>query len=64
MTDMSEFQQRACAVAVAKMFRTKHFNICDLDAIARTMRRETALAGRDYNALQALHCVNWADMGG
>lgn len=63
MTDMSEFQQRACAVAVAKMFRTKHFNICDLDAIARTMGRETALAGRDYNALQALHCVNWADMG-
>lgn len=62
MEDMTEFQQRACAAAVAKMFRSRHFNICDLDAIAKTMGREASLAGRDYSAMQALHCINWADM--
>lgn len=63
MKEMTEFQQRASAAAVTKMLHGKHFNICDLQAVAKTMGREQQLAGRDYAALQGLHCIDWADMG-
>lgn len=63
MQDLTEFQQRACAVAVVKMLQGKHFSICDLDALGKAMGREQAMAGRDYAALRGLHCVDWADMG-
>jgi hypothetical protein len=63
LNDLTEFQQRAAAVATMKMLGQKHFSICDLDAIAKTIGRESFLAGRDYAALRAVHCVDWADMG-
>lgn len=63
MNDMTEFQQRAAAVALVKMLNGKSFSICDLDSIAKTMGREASLAGKDYAALRALHCIDWADMG-
>jgi len=63
MKGLTEFQQRACAAGVVKMLSGKHFSICDLDTIAKTMGRESALAGKDYAALKAVHCVDWADMG-
>ena len=63
LAQLTEFQQRACAIGVVTLLNNKHFNICDLDSIAKTMGRERAMAGRDYDALRTLHCVNWADMG-
>lgn len=63
MHDMSEFQQRAASVAVVKMLGGTSFSVCDLNKIAKTMGRESALAGKDYAALGSLHCVAWADMG-
>ena len=65
MTDiqLTEFQQRACAIGIVKMLNRKHFSICDLDALAKTMGRETRIGGKDYGALRALHCMDWADMG-
>ena len=63
MDNLTEFQQRACAAGVVKMLSGKHFSICDLDAIAKAIGRESALAGRDYAALRTVHCVDWADMG-
>ena len=63
MNEMTEFQQRAAAAAVMKMLQGKHFSICDLQAVAKTMGRDQMLAGRDYAALQSLHCIDWADMG-
>ncbi len=63
MDNLTEFQQRACAVALVKMLQCKHFDICALDAIAKTMGVQSGLAGRDYAALRGLHCVDWADMG-
>ena len=60
---MSEFQQRAAAVAVVKMLGGKHFSVSDLRAIAKTIGCESELAGRDMAALESLHCVDWADMG-
>ena len=31
--NMTEFQQRACAVGLTKMLKAKHFSICNLDAL-------------------------------
>ena len=63
MDNLTEFQQRASAISVVKMLNGKGFSVCDLDAIAKTMGRESAMAGKDYAALRALHCIDWADMG-
>lgn len=63
MNDMTDFQQRACAVAVVKMLQGKHFSISDLQAIAETIGRKDAMGGKDYAALRGLHCVDWGDMG-
>lgn len=63
MSDLTEFQQRAASIAVVKMLGGKHFSICDLDAIAKTIGRESSLSGPDYNALRSIHCVDWGDMG-
>lgn len=63
MDDLTEFHRRAAAAATTKMLTGKHFSICDLDAIAATIGRKQALAGQDYAALRAVHCMDWADMG-
>jgi hypothetical protein len=63
MNQLTEFQQRACSAAVTKMIGGKHFSVCDLSSNAKVMGRESFLAGRDYAALQSVHCVDWADMG-
>ena len=63
MDNLTEFQQRACAVGVVKMLSGTSFSICDLDALGKAMGRKSALAGKDYEALRSVHCVNWADMG-
>lgn len=62
-TEITDFQQRAAAAAMVKMLEGRYFDICTLDAIAKTIGRESAMAGRDYAALRAVHCMNWADMG-
>lgn len=63
MNELTEFQQRACSIAVVKMLQGTSFSICDLDAIAKTMGRQDAMGGQDYAALRSIHCVAWADMG-
>lgn len=63
MHELTEFQQRACAAAVANMFQKRYFDISALDSIAKTMGREASMAGRDYSALRGVHCVDWAEMG-
>ena len=63
MTEITEFQQRSAAVALTKMFRETYFSVSTLDAIAVVLGRKAHCAGPDYEALRALHCVNWADMG-
>ena len=63
MTGMTEFQQRAAAMAVVKMLSGKRFDICTLRTVAETMGRSQFLAGSDYSALSGLHCVDWVDMG-
>ncbi len=60
---ITDFQALAASAAIFRMFREKHFSICKLDAIAATIDRKQHLAGRDYEALRALHCMDWADMG-
>ena len=61
--NLTEFQQRAAALAVVKLLTNTHFSISDLDALANTLGRKAHMAGPDYSALRGLHCVDWADMG-
>lgn len=61
--EMTEFQQRAAAVALRKMLSGPYFSVSDLDAIAETMGRKSSMGGQDYAALRALHCIHWSAMG-
>lgn len=63
MNELTEFQQRAAAVALVKMLKGKHFSICDLDKLADLLGRKGACTGPDYKALSNLHCVDYGDMG-
>jgi len=60
---ITDFQALAASAGVLRMFREKHFSICTLDAVAAAIGRKEHLAGRDYEALRAVHCMDWADMG-
>lgn len=63
MSEITEFHQRSAAAALMKMFASSYFDICILDAIAKTLGKQGRCAGRDYDALRAIHCMHWADMG-
>ena len=63
MNVLTDFQQRAAAVALVKMLSGKHFSICDLDKLADLLGRRSSCGGPDYKALQNLHCVDFSDMG-
>lgn len=57
---MNEFEKEAVITALKKMFRGSHFNICCFDKC--TEIAGAIPSGRNYRALQALHCVDWGDM--
>jgi len=57
---MNEFEKEAVITALKKMFKGSHFNICTFDKC--TEIAGVIPNGRDYNALSALHCVDWKDM--
>ena len=59
---LTDFQQRAAALAIKTMFNKPYFDICVVRDIAKMFGRENQLGGRDYEALHTLHCVNWANM--
>lgn len=63
VNNLPEFQQLAAAAAIRKLFSNRHFNVCDLDAIAQVLGVKHLMQGADYDALHALHCVDWRDMG-
>lgn len=59
---MDEFQKMAAKAALKDMFENKnYFSICTVDKLIK-------LTGcipnkKDYEALNALHCIHWMDMG-
>ncbi len=56
----NEFEQQAVMLALKKMFEGSHFSICTVDDC---LKITGAIPPRkEYNALRALHCVDWADM--
>lgn len=57
---MNEFEKEAVITALKEMFRGSHFNICTFDKCVEIAG--VIPSGRDYRALQALHCVDWGDM--
>jgi len=61
---MNDFQRDAVIVAIEKMlYGNKHFSICDFDKIASLLDRDIGRGNKDYQALHALHCVDWSTMG-
>ena len=62
-TAVSEFQMRAAAAATHGLITGTFFDICKFKSIAVVLRLEGTLAGPDYDALRALHCVHYVDMG-
>lgn len=62
MKEMTEFQIRAVMAGAERMLNGDHFSICDLDNLVK-LTGEGNLSGEDYQALRAVHCVNWGAMG-
>jgi hypothetical protein len=57
---MDEFHKKAAITALKKMFDGRYFDICTVDNVIKITG---CIADRkDYQALRALHCVNWSDM--
>lgn len=57
---MDNFQKQAITIALREMFESSHFSICTVDKclkIANVIPPAT-----DYEALSALHCVDWKKM--
>jgi hypothetical protein len=57
---MTEFEKQAVVIALKKMFQGSYFDICAVDSCLKITGSIAPTA--DYNALRALHCVNWSDM--
>lgn len=60
MHDLTEFQQRAAAAAVAKLLNGDTFYTSDVRKLAELFGRQ--LGGKDWQAMEPLHCVKWGDM--
>jgi hypothetical protein len=60
MRPLTDFQAQCAAAGVLKLLNARHFSICDLDALAKLI--DVQLGGADYNALRAVHCIDYADM--
>lgn len=63
MNDLTEFQARALALSILRMFQSNYFDICTFDHALKMLNRQGCVQAKDYQALRALHCVHWNDMG-
>ena len=60
MHDLTEFQQRAAAQAVVKLLQGDMFYTSDVRKLADLFGRQ--LGGKDWAAMEPLHCTKWGDM--
>jgi hypothetical protein len=60
MHELTEFQQRAAAMAVVKLLNGETFYTSDVMKLAELLGRH--LGGNDWKAMQPLHCTKWGDM--
>lgn len=58
---MTEFQRLASVTALKKMFEGTHFSICLVDKLIK-ITSCIPPSQKDYEALSALHCVEWKAM--
>lgn len=63
MNSLTEFQAQALTLSISKMFQGTYFDICTFDHALKMLNRQNSLPAKDYQALRALHCVHWTDMG-
>lgn len=60
MGHLTEFQQRAAGAALEKLLTGDYFDITGLCKVAALTGAE--LRGKDFEALEALHCVHYSKM--
>lgn len=60
MGQLTEFQQRAAGAALEKLLTGDYFDITGLRKVAALTGAE--LRGKDFEALEALHCVHYSKM--
>lgn len=58
---MNEFQREAAITALKVMFEGKYYNICTVETCIK-LSDCIPPNRKDYQALKALHCVNFSDM--
>ncbi len=56
---MTRFEAKAVIAKLDRMFKGRHFCICDVDSL---MDVTGATRTSDYKALRLYHCVDYADM--
>ncbi len=57
---MDDFQKEEVLTSLRKMFKGKYFSICDIDKCLEITG--TIPNKKDYDWLNALHCVEWSVM--
>lgn len=57
---MDDFQKMVVQTALMEMFTAKHFSICAVDACLKITG--SIPNKKTYDALHALHCVNYSSM--
>lgn len=60
MEGLTEFQQRAAAAGVIKALNGDTFYTSDVRKLAELLGRQ--VGGRDWTAMEPLHCMKWGDM--
>lgn len=56
----TQLAQLSVLTALNQMMRGRHFDICTVDAAAKTLGAQPD--GRAYQILRTVHCVQWGDM--
>ena len=60
MSEMPETKQLVLRAATRKLFDCRHFSICTVDSMMKLVG--TTARSAAYTQLNALHCVDFADM--
>lgn len=61
VSGLSDFQKNAIILALRRMYKGSHFDICTVDEILKLTGKH--MNPDDHKALHLLHCVHWEDMG-
>jgi hypothetical protein len=53
-------KKEAIALAVSKLFNSKHFSVCDVENIAKLSKN--VIDKEKHDIMHTIHCVNYSEM--